>query len=144
MVLVDGKGLPMGVRLESASQVKLILRRPRSPKSASPGRTAVATKAEAHQSHYFAEKQTLCTRRFKKRGIELDCAVPEEQQTAALPEMARKLPPLQAQMDRGKNQCVARAVPPSCWFVATSALHFLYASSTSHASGLHSGAFWRA
>ena len=40
MVLVDGQGLPLGVRLESASPSEVKLAEARSPKSAYPARKA--------------------------------------------------------------------------------------------------------
>ena len=84
MVLVDGKGLPMGVRLESASpsEVKLAEATVAEVRAPRP-RGRPRAKNETYHGDRGYDSDPL-RERFKKRGIELIVPISEEQQTAAL------------------------------------------------------------
>ena len=60
MVLVDGQGLPLGVRLESASPAEVTLAEPRSQKSASRDRKAARGKSRSASSPTAATTPIRC------------------------------------------------------------------------------------
>ena len=138
MVLVDGQGLPLGVRLESASpaEVKLAeatlaeVRVPR-PK----GRPRQKPKRVIADRGYDSDP---LRERLKQRGIELIAPYRKNNKRTALRRRTQTAA-LQTPLDRGANQCLAGTVSPACWFVMSIYSPPITPSSISPASGLRSG-----
>ena len=111
MVLADGEGVPLGVRLESASPSEVTLaeatlaevRVPR-PKGRPRQKPERVIADRGYDSDPLRE-------RLQQRGIELIAPYRSQQQGTAV-RRRTQTPPLQAALDRGANQCLARAVPP--------------------------------
>jgi len=125
MVLVDGQGLPLGVRLESASPHEVTLAEAtlaevRVPRAK--GRPRQKPERVIADTAYDSDP---LRQRLKKRGIlrfpslapaieetrhRVDRALPGEQSTPALRRWAQ-IAPLQAALDRRTNQLLAWPVP---------------------------------
>ena len=110
MVLVDGQGLPLGVRLESATPHEVTLAeatlqevsvpRPKGRPRQKPERVIADT---AYDSDPLRQ-------RLKKRGIELIAPYRENNRHRRY-EDGRKFATLQAALDRRTNQLLAWPVP---------------------------------
>ena len=111
MVLVDGQGLPLGVRLESASPAEVTLAEATLAEVRVPrrkGRPRQKPERVIADRAYDSDPLREATEEARHRT---DRALPEEQQGTALrrwPQTAA----LQAPLDRGTNQRLARSIPP--------------------------------
>src|SRR6266568_1359366 len=96
MVLVDGQGLPLGVRLESASPHEVTL--------------AEATLQEVSVPQPKGRPRQKPERVIAETRNRVDRALPGEQSATALRRWAQ-IAPLQAALDRRTNQLLAWPVP---------------------------------
>ena len=111
MVLADGEGIPLGVRLESASPAEVTLAEAtlaevRVPRATGP--TATKSGAGDCRPRLRFRSAASATEEARHRT---DCALPQEQPGEALRRWTQTAA-LQAPLDRGANQCVARTIPP--------------------------------
>ena len=111
MVLVDGQGLPLGVRLESASPGEATLAEATLAEVRVPARPRPFT-AEAEKGDCRPRLRLRpAARTAEKTRHRFDRSIPQQQQTTAL----RRWPQtqtLQTSLDHRANQCLVRSVPP--------------------------------
>ena len=109
MVLADGEGIPLGVRLESASPAEVTLAEPTLDEVSAPqprGRPRQKPERVIADAAYDSDP---LRQRLRKRGIELIAPYRTNNKKRRY-EDGRATPPLQAPLDRGTNQRVARTI----------------------------------